>query len=298
MARSFASRFVDNLGFAYRKIALLISEDESDDGSAPTLTAGSAAPSASENVGSLYVRTSNGAWYRRVGSSWELVLGTSGALTADTIAELTAAAGVTIDGLLLKDGFVAAADNQGTKYGNTAAAPDITIAWDGTRLNVTQGTANSEIRWGVDGAGMDQKWYTDTASESFTLDQSADALVMTAAVSITGQGSTVVPVKPIAAQQALSGAGAINITSYYTAWTTTGANAGTLANGAQKGQLKKVQLIVDGGDGTLTPTSLSGGTTITFADVGDYAVLCWNGTAWVAIELGNAADGATAPVLA
>jgi hypothetical protein len=289
---------VDNLGFAYRKLALLISDDESDDGSAPTLTAGSAAPTASENAGSAYFRTSNGFWYRRIGGAWETVLGAAGTLTANTISELTSAAGVTIDGLLLKDGYVAAADNQGLKLGNTAAAPDITIAWDGTRLNVTQGTANSEIRWGVDGAGIDQKWYTDTASQSFTLDQSADALVMTAAVSITGQGSTVVPVIPIAAQQALSGAGAINITSYYTAWTTTAANAGTLANGAQKGQLKKIQLIVDGGDGTLTPTSLSGGTTITFADAGDFAILCWNGTAWVAIELGNDADGATAPVLA
>jgi hypothetical protein len=298
MARSFATRFTDALGFAYRKVALLISEDESDDGSAPTLTAGSAAPSASENTGSLYIRTATGALYRRIGGAWETVLGAAGTLTADAISELTSAAGVTIDGLLLKDGYVAAADNQGLKLGNTAAAPDITIAWDGTRLNVTQGTANSEIRWGVDGAGIDQKWYTDTASQSFTLDQSADALVMTAAVSITGQGSTVVPVIPIAAQQALSGAGAINITSYYTAWTTTAANAGTLANGAQKGQLKKIQLIVDGGDGTLTPTSLSGGTTITFADAGDFAILCWNGTAWVAIELGNDADGATAPVLA
>jgi hypothetical protein len=298
MARSFASRFVDNLGFAYRKLALLISDDESDDGSAPTLTAGSAAPTASENSGSLYVRTATGALYRRIGGAWETVLGAAGTLTANTISELTSAAGVTIDGLLLKDGYVAAADNQGLKLGNTAAAPDITIAWDGTRLNVTQGTANSEIRWGVDGAGIDQKWFTDTPGESFTLDQSADALVMTAAVSITGQGSTVVPVKPIAAQQALSGAGAINITSYYTAWTTTGANAGTLANGAQKGQLKKIQLIVDGGDGTLTPTSLSGGTTITFADVGDFVILCWNGTAWAAIELGNDADGVTAPVLA
>lgn len=175
---------------------------------------------------------------------------------------------------------------------------DIGVSWDGTRLNVTQATANSEIRWGVDGAGIDQRWYGDTASQSALWDQSADAFVLTALVSITGQGSTVVPLIPIAAPQALSGAGAINITTYRTNWTTTGINAGTLANGAQIGQLKRIQMIVDGGDGTLTPVSLSGGTTITFADAGDYAVLCWNGTAWVAIELGNDADGATAPVLA
>jgi hypothetical protein len=111
-------------------------------------------------------------------------------------------------------------------------------------------------------------------------------------------GSNYATYMPLAAQQALSGAGAINVTSYYTAWTTTAANAGTLANGVQVGQRKRIQQIVDGGDGTLTPTSLLGGTTITFADAGDFAELIWNGTAWVPVQLGNDADGATAPVLA
>lgn len=181
---------------------------------------------------------------------------------------------------------------------NFGDANDITMQWDGTRFVVGQATANSEIRWGADGAGIDQVWYGDTASESITWDQSADDLILTAAVRVVGQGSTVMPLLPIAAQQALSGAGAVNITTYYTAWTTTGADAGTLADGAQVGQLKKIQLIVDGGDGTLTPTNLSGGTTITFADAGDYALLCWDGSNWVALELGNDADGASAPVLA
>lgn len=122
--------------------------------------------------------------------------------------------------------------------------------------------------------------------------------VLAAASSYGGQGSTHAPVVPIAAQQALSGAGAVNITTFYTAWTTTGANAGTLADGAQKGQLKKIQMVADAGDGTLTPSNLSGGTTITFADVGDYALLMFDGTNWVALELGNDADGVTAPVLA
>jgi hypothetical protein len=103
---------------------------------------------------------------------------------------------------------------------------------------------------------------------------------------------------PVAAQQALSGAGAVNVTTFYTAVTSTGANALTLANGILRGQLKRIQLIVDGGDATLTPTSLSGGTTITFADAGDFALLIWSGSAWVPLQLGNDADGATAPVLA
>jgi len=127
---------------------------------------------------------------------------------------------------------------------------------------------------------------------------SSNLLTLSSGSAIGGSGSTFVPLIPIAAQQALSGPGAINITTAYTAWTTTGADAGTLIDGVVKGQMKKIQLVVDGGDGTLTPTTLNGGTNITFADVGDFAVLCWDGTGWTAIELGNAADGSTAPVLA
>jgi hypothetical protein len=107
-----------------------------------------------------------------------------------------------------------------------------------------------------------------------------------------------VPAYPLGAPQALSGAGAINVTSYRTNWTTTAANAGTLADGTIEGQMKRIQLIVDAGDGTLTPANLAGGTTITFADAGDYAVLMWSAGEWRVLELGNDADGATAPVLA
>lgn len=89
---------------------------------------------------------------------------------------------------------------------------------------------------------------------------------------------------PKAAGQALSGAGAINVTSYYTAWTTTAADAGTLADGTQIGQRKKIKLVVDGGDGTLTPTNLAGGTTITFNDANDYVELIWDGAEWNVIE--------------
>ncbi len=115
---------------------------------------------------------------------------------------------------------------------------------------------------------------------------------------LVGAGSTFVPFVPLATMQALSGAGACNVTTFCTKVTSTGANALTLADGVVIGQLKKIQLIVDGGDATLTPSNLADGTTIVFADVGDFALLCWNGTDWVAIELGNDADGVTAPVLA
>lgn len=153
--------------------------------------------------------------------------------------------------------------------------------------------------YGVDGTGIDCIWFGDTVGESMTWDQSADDLIVTKLVRIVGAGSTQVPVMPVAAQQALTGAGVANITSYYTALTNTGADAISLAAGAQSGQLKKIQMIVDPGtDSTLTPAPLTGGTTITFADAGDYCILMWDGTSWVPIELGNDADGASGPAIA
>lgn len=103
---------------------------------------------------------------------------------------------------------------------------------------------------------------------------------------------------PTGAPQALSGAGAVNVTSFRTNWTTGSAQAGTLADGTRVGQLKHIQLIVDGGDGTLTPANFGDGTTITFADAGDFALLRWDGAEWWVVALGNDADGATAPVVA
>lgn len=125
--------------------------------------------------------------------------------------------------------------------------------------------------------------------------------VLTATGGIQAASGALQPVVLAAAQQSLvAGGGAVSITTFYTAGASdAGGDAWTLANGTYLGQLKKIQLITDGGgDAVLTPTSLSGGTTITFADAGDFALLIWNGTAWVAIELGNDADGATAPALA
>lgn len=95
-------------GVAVRRLGLLISGNSADDATAPTLTAGTGAPTAAEANGSLNQRT-NGYVYRRIGDAWELLAGAAGALTANVISELTAAAGVTIDGLLVKDGGLVAA---------------------------------------------------------------------------------------------------------------------------------------------------------------------------------------------
>ena len=83
--------------------------------------------------------------------------------------------------------------------------------------------------------------------------------------------------------QSLSGAGAVDLTNLITELTTTGANALTLADGTTSGQIKIINMIVDGGDGTLTPATFANGTTITFDAVGESATLVWNSTVgWVA----------------
>jgi hypothetical protein len=83
--------------------------------------------------------------------------------------------------------------------------------------------------------------------------------------------------------QALSGAGAVNITTLTTAFTSTATgNALTLADGAA-GQLKTIVYVAEaaGGDtGVLTPTNLGSATTITFNAVGDSVTLQFIGADW------------------
>lgn len=80
--------------------------------------------------------------------------------------------------------------------------------------------------------------------------------------------------------QTLTGAGAVNLTTTTTLLVTTGANALTLADGTE-GQHKYIVMKTDGGAGTLTPTNLYNGTTLTFDDVGDSAHLFFTDGQWV-----------------
>jgi len=84
----------------------------------------------------------------------------------------------------------------------------------------------------------------------------------------------------IGSVQQISGPGAIDVTSYITEITTTGADAYTLADGVA-GQIKIISMIVDGGDATITPTTLATGTTITMADVNDNITLLYGTNGWV-----------------
>ena len=91
--------------------------------------------------------------------------------------------------------------------------------------------------------------------------------------------------------QALSGAGAVNITQLTTKFTSTATgNALTLADGVE-GQIKVVVYVAEaaaGDTGILTPTNLGAGTTITFNAIGDACVLQFLGTDWWAVSLRGA----------
>jgi len=83
--------------------------------------------------------------------------------------------------------------------------------------------------------------------------------------------------------QTLSGAGAIDVVTGVTEVTTTAADALTLANGTV-GQIKIIVMKVDGGDGTITPVTFAGGSTITMNDAGDSVMLTYATTiGWVLV---------------
>lgn len=108
----------------------------------------------------------------------------------------------------------------------------------------------------------------------------------------------VYPLIPIAAQNEIAINGAIILTNFLTTIDSTGgALALTLANGVVVGQLKKIIFRVDNGDAVVTGNFTGTNTILTFSDAGEYALLQWNGTEWIALELGSVLNMTHAPVI-
>lgn len=151
-------------------------------------------------------------------------------------------------------------------------------------FNVDASTSNAATGLDVVGAaaagGLAVKTISSGTDESMTLDaKGAGTLTLngtaTGATKIGhGFGGN--------GNQALSGAGAVNLTSLVTEVTSTGANALTLANGFA-GQIKIITMIVDGGDATLTPTTKTGFSTIVFNDIGDGVMLAYTSVGWIVV---------------
>jgi len=157
-----------------------------------------------------------------------------------------------------------------------------------TMLVPSQGTKVSDNTQNVTGALATVMVPNGTGATTYTnyqVEESISSLLAAlnedtvADLSVVGDLTVGGIFKVNGAPQTLTGAGAVNLTTYSTLLVTTGANALTLAAGAE-GQFKFIKMKTDGGDGTLTVTNLQGGTTITFNDAGDFVHLLYQDAKW------------------
>ena len=124
-----------------------------------------------------------------------------------------------------------------------------------------------------------------TTSGSITLTDGANG-----AITLTPNGTGAVDLagKVLMSETTTSsGAGAVSVNGAIHEITTTAADALTLADGTE-GQVLHIVMVVDGGNGTLTPTSLAGGTTITFDAVGDAVTLLFTAAKWYVVGISGA----------
>ena len=162
---------------------------------------------------------------------------------------------------------------------NPGASSNVTINSDATDSDFIVSNDDEEA-FRVDGANRevvineasgqtDFRAETNSYSTALLVDASADNVQINAT-----------PVFGLT--QSLSGAGAVDVVSAITEVVTTGANALTIGAGVE-GQIKFIVMKTDGGDGTLTPASFTGGSTITFNDVGDSVLLLFTNSSWFLI---------------
>ncbi|MCH2613056.1 MAG: hypothetical protein MK006_18485 [Pirellulales bacterium] len=116
-----------------------------------------------------------------------------------------------------------------------------------------------------------------------------------------GASGYFVPVYPDAASESNTGAHAVSVACYHSRVTTGASGAAlTLAAGTVAGQMKKIEMIADGGgDATLTiadPVD-SSNNTIAFEHVGDQVELMWNGSAWRIIAMRGSTATANGPTI-
>ena len=103
--------------------------------------------------------------------------------------------------------------------------------------------------------------------------QGGNELVIASGGTLTVESGAIVSNSAISGNVAVAGGVlAIPVTHAHVSKTTGGAEALTLADGTP-GQVLTITLVVDGGNGTLTPATKTGFATIVFADAGDGATL-------------------------
>lgn len=204
-----------------------------------------------------------------------------GTSSFDTISEKTAGHGVIVDGVLLKDSEVAAANG-------SVADPSV----HGTALN-------SGIFFNTSIVG-----FSTAGSHSAKLVGDGSFVVSSSSVTggfTTDVASSQVPVLITGAPETITAGtgGAISIAGFFTDIAVDAdGDAFTLAAGSVPGQVKKILLsATGGGTGVVTGVFRGVATTLTFTNAGEFAVLMWDGSAWLDIELSSVSTLTHKPVL-
>lgn len=177
-----------------------------------------------------------------------------------------------------------------------SAATGITVkgaaAGNGVAVTVISSGTDENLKIDAKGAGTVTINGTATGAVTITPDTTVSGtLTSTGAFTASGAatvgttlgvtGATTLGAALKSTTATLTGAGAVGLTTLVTKIVTTGANALTLADGTD-GQIKILVMTTDGGDGTLTPTTKTGYSTIVFNDAGDGCVLVFTTTTgWI-----------------
>lgn len=232
--------------------------------------------------GSRFIKTDGGAgttWYVNEGSETSAsfaaveasgdagVLGTTTVTSASASALAVGANGATAP--VLKINAATASVATGIEITGAASGAGVAIAAIGGAAEAL--TINAKGTGTIGIGSVSTGAVTITPATTIT-----GALTLSSSLSVAGALTSTT--------QALSGAGAVNLTTLITKITSTGANALTLANGVD-GQVKILSMVVDGGDATLTPTTKTGYSTIVFNDAGDGCTLVYTTTTgWMVVS--------------
>lgn len=220
-----------------------------------------------------------------VGAVTTTTLTASGAIVGQSTLAITGAS--TLSGAVT----MSAAATVGTTLGVTGAATlSSTLAVTGAVTHSSTLTQTGIATFNA--APVFAAGATASGAVDFDLSGSTAALKTPSGLTtITGDLlMTAAKVVGFGAPQALSGAGAVNVTTLVTLVTSTGAgDALTMADGTRAGQLKFVSMVVDGGSAVLTPTTKTNFTTLTLTAAYDWGLMQWSGTAWRPVAFGGTA---------